>query len=190
MAPVNLLLKKPFSKLDGLIAVSELAKNQVEKFFPGKYRIIANGIDKQRFSKAKPFEKFNDNKMNILFVGRLVAHKNVEALIEKFNAYFSDKNAVLRIVGAGEQEVYLKSKYESKQVIFVGNKFESDLIKEFQGRFDKFSVEPIQSSGGVFEVMVNDNLEVFSKKRVGRFPNSSYEVIKTINDAIDERRLG
>ena len=65
-----------------------------------------------------------------------------------------------------------------------------DLIKEFQGRFDKFSVEPIQSSGCVFEVMVNDNLEVFSKKRVGRFPNSSYEVIKTINDAIDERRLG
>ena len=47
-----------------------------------------------------------------------------------------------------------------------------DLIEEFQGRFDKFSVEPIQSSGGVFEVMVNDNLEVFSKKRVGRFPNS------------------
>ena len=65
-----------------------------------------------------------------------------------------------------------------------------DLIEEFQGRFDKFSVEPIQSSGGVFEVMVNDNLEVFSKKRVGRFPNSSYEVIKTINDAIDEKRLG
>ena len=65
-----------------------------------------------------------------------------------------------------------------------------DLIKEFQGRFDEISVEPIQSSGGVFEVMVNDNLEVFSKKRVGRFPNSSYEVIKTINDAIDERRLG
>ena len=64
-----------------------------------------------------------------------------------------------------------------------------DLIEEFQGRFDKFSVEPIQSSGGVFEVMVNDHLTVFSKKQVGRFPNSSYEVIKTINDAIDERRL-
>ena len=65
-----------------------------------------------------------------------------------------------------------------------------DLIEEFQSRFDKFSVEPIQSSGGVFEVMVNEHLQVFSKKQVGRFPNSSYEVIKTINDAIDERRLG
>ena len=65
-----------------------------------------------------------------------------------------------------------------------------DLIEEFQGRFDKFSVEPIQSSGGVFEVWVNNALEVFSKRRIGRFPNSSYEIIKTINDAIDERRLG
>ena len=65
-----------------------------------------------------------------------------------------------------------------------------DLIKEFQGRFDKLNIEPIQSSGGVFEVMVNNHLQVFSKKQTGRFPNSSYEVIKTINDAIDERRLG
>ena len=65
-----------------------------------------------------------------------------------------------------------------------------DLIKEFKGRFKEFTVEPIQSEGGVFEVMVNDHLTVFSKKQTGRFPNSSYEVIKTINDAIDERRIG
>ena len=65
-----------------------------------------------------------------------------------------------------------------------------DLIKEFKGRFEEFAVEPIQSRGGVFEVTVNEHLQVFSKKQTGRFPNSSYEVIKTINDAIDERRLG
>ena len=65
-----------------------------------------------------------------------------------------------------------------------------DLVEAFQGRFEEFSVEPIQSSGGVFEVMVNEHLQVFSKKQTGRFPNSSYEIIKTINDAIDERRLG
>jgi len=65
-----------------------------------------------------------------------------------------------------------------------------DLVESFQGRFKEFNVELIESGGGVFEVWVNDVLEVFSKKRVGRFPNSSYEVIKTINDAIDERRLG
>ena len=65
-----------------------------------------------------------------------------------------------------------------------------DLVETFQGRFDEFNIELIESGGGVFEIMVNDVLEVFSKRRVGRFPNSSYEIIKTINDAIDERRLG
>ena len=65
-----------------------------------------------------------------------------------------------------------------------------DLVDEFSTMFDQFNIELIESSGGVFEVMVNDALEVFSKRRIGRFPNSSYEIIKTINDAIDERRLG
>lgn len=65
-----------------------------------------------------------------------------------------------------------------------------DLYVEFKDRFNEFSVELIESDGGVFEVIVNDHLEVFSKRRIGRFPNSSYEIIKTINDAIDERRLG
>jgi len=65
-----------------------------------------------------------------------------------------------------------------------------DLVDEFSTMFDQFNVELIESGAGVFEVWVNDVLEVFSKRRVGRHINSSYEIIKTINDAIDERRLG
>ena len=65
-----------------------------------------------------------------------------------------------------------------------------DLMDEFLTDFDSFEINLIESSGGVFEVFVNDNLQVFSKKQTGRFPNSSYEIIKTINDPIDERRLG
>ncbi len=63
-------------------------------------------------------------------------------------------------------------------------------MDEFLTEFDSFEINLIESSGGVFEVWVNDVLEVFSKRRIGRHINSSYEVIKTINDAIDERRLG
>ena len=65
-----------------------------------------------------------------------------------------------------------------------------DLVEAFQSRFDEFNVELIVSGGGVFEVWVNNALEVFSKRRIGRHINSSYEIIKTINDAIDEKRLG
>lgn len=65
-----------------------------------------------------------------------------------------------------------------------------DLMDEFLTDFDSFEINLIESSGGVFEVFVNDNLQVFSKKQTGRFPNSSYEVIKTIRDSVNERRLG
>ena len=65
-----------------------------------------------------------------------------------------------------------------------------DLIVEFKDRFDEFNVELIESGGGVFEIIVNEHLQVFSKKELNRFPNSSYEIIKTINDSIDEGRLG
>ncbi len=63
-------------------------------------------------------------------------------------------------------------------------------MDEFLTDFDSFEINLVESSDGVFEVMVNDHLQVFSKKQVNRFPNSSYEIIKTIKDAIDERRLG
>ena len=65
-----------------------------------------------------------------------------------------------------------------------------DLIDEYSTTFDEFKVELVQGSGGVFEVTVNNALTVFSKRQVGRFPKSSYEVIKTIDDSLDERRLG
>jgi|TARA_B100001094_G_scaffold168583_1_gene163029 selT/selW/selH-like putative selenoprotein len=63
-------------------------------------------------------------------------------------------------------------------------------MDEFLTDFDSFEINLVESSDGVFEVMVNDHLQVFSKKQLNRFPNSSYEIIKTIKDAIDERRLG
>mgnify|MGYP005992428521 FL=1 len=65
-----------------------------------------------------------------------------------------------------------------------------ELENEFRNKFDEFKVSLIKGTGGVFEIIVNEHLQVFSKKELKRFPNSSYEVIKTINDSIDEGRLG
>jgi glycosyltransferase involved in cell wall biosynthesis len=79
---------------------------------------------------------YSDNKVfpkpfTFLYVGRVIKHKNVEALIKQFNAHFSDKNAVLKIVGGGEQGEYLIDKYASEKVIFMGKKFNQELISEY-----------------------------------------------------------
>jgi glycosyltransferase involved in cell wall biosynthesis len=78
-------------------------------------------VDKEKI--PKPF--------TFLFVGRLVSYKNVEHLIQQFNIYFSDKDAILKIVGGGEQGEYLIDKYASEKVIFMGKKFNQELIAEY-----------------------------------------------------------
>ena len=77
-------------------------------------------VDNSKFYADK---KKIPNLFTFLFVGRLVSYKNVEHLIQQFNINFSDKDAVLKIVGDGDQGEYLIDKYTSEKVIFNGKKF-------------------------------------------------------------------
>ncbi len=80
------------------------------KFFPMV-------IDVKRFQKSTK----NTNIFSFLFVGRLIDIKNVELLIQSFLIKFKNNfNVILKIAGAGNQYNYLKSKYQFKNVIFLG----------------------------------------------------------------------
>jgi len=90
--------------------------------------LIPMMVDNSKFYADK---KKIPNTFTFLFLGRLVSYKNVEYLIQQFNINFSDKDAVLKIVGDGEQGEYLMDKYNSKKVIFMGKKFNQELIAEY-----------------------------------------------------------
>ena len=67
-----------------------------------------------------------------------------------------------------------------------------ELNNHYEGTFDNFEINLIESSGELknhYEIFVNDDLQVFSKLNLGRFPNSTYEITKTIDDSIQEGRL-
>src|SRR3954447_7198157 len=67
-------LYDPFlDRIDGRIAVSSAARDYISHYFPNDYTIIPNGVDIERFGGAhvRPVEQFSDDKLNILFVGRL-----------------------------------------------------------------------------------------------------------------------
>lgn len=94
-------LRKPFSKIDGLIAVSEEAKESVKTYFDGNFRIIPNGVDSGFFRPGIPrVEKFKESDFNIFFAGRFDPRKGVNYLVKSF--YFINKfvpNAKLWIGG-------------------------------------------------------------------------------------------
>jgi len=106
-------LDRWFRKLDGRIAVSDVAFRYVSTFFPGEYRVIANGVDTSHFnSSVPPMDNFNDGKTNIIFVGRLEKRKGFNYLLEAYRLVKKEiPDCRLIQVGPG---VLLRKKYQKR----------------------------------------------------------------------------
>jgi phosphatidylinositol alpha-mannosyltransferase len=98
------LIKRWARKLDGKIAVSTAAVKHIEKYFPGYYNIIPNGVDIEHFGKdVEPLPEFGDGKRNVLFVGRPEKRKGLKYLIRAFvGVQRAIPDSRLIVVGAGE----------------------------------------------------------------------------------------
>jgi len=94
-------------KLKAKIAVSHATEGWAEKFFPGTYWIIPNGVDLNRFHPdAKPALPVGLHP-RLLFVGRLEKRKGLEYLIRampEVRNKFPD--TTLTVVGHGPLRVY------------------------------------------------------------------------------------
>jgi phosphatidylinositol alpha-mannosyltransferase len=130
------VLEQYFRKLDGLIAVSTVARNSVSKYFPGQYRIIPNGIDTNRFNlKVKPIEKLTQYSPKILFVGRFEPRKGLKYLLQAFPMILRQlPSAKLVVVGEGFLERYYRRYVEEhikENVFFVGRVSAEDLPRYY-----------------------------------------------------------
>lgn len=73
-------------KVEVAIAVSEVARQVMEPYFPGRYRVIPNGVDLTRFSPEGPVHPIYKNVSGptVLFVGRLEPRKGPHFLLQAF----------------------------------------------------------------------------------------------------------
>ena len=93
------------SRLHGRIAVSAAARHFVDRFFPGDYKVIPNGVDVGRFQRAVPIARWQDGTPNVLFVGRLEDRKGLPHLLKAFRLIRkSGIECRLLVVGSGPQE--------------------------------------------------------------------------------------
>jgi phosphatidylinositol alpha-mannosyltransferase len=131
-------LDRWFNKLDGRIAVSQVAFKYINTYFPADYAIIPNGIDTHHFNNGvKPIDAFNDGKTNILFVGRLEKRKGFDYLLEAYRLIKQEvPDCRLIQVGTG---VRLRKKYEKRvsqhalaDVHFTGYATYSDLPRYYK----------------------------------------------------------
>jgi phosphatidylinositol alpha-mannosyltransferase len=122
-------------KIDGVIGVSKVAL----KFLNNcrvPTTIIPNGIDLEIFNpKGKRIKKFSDEKINILFVGRIEERKGLIYLLRAYQILEKKfQNLRLIIVGEGELKKECQNfvkEQNLKEVHFEGEKTGKELISYY-----------------------------------------------------------
>ncbi len=93
------------ARLHGRVAVSAAARHFADRFFPGDYKVIPNGVDIGRYANAVPLARWQDGTPNVLFVGR---HEPRKGLLDLLKAHRmmrkTGSQSRLLVVGSGPQE--------------------------------------------------------------------------------------
>ena len=98
-------LKGYADRLHGRIAVSAAARHFIDRYFPGDYKVIPNGVDLDRFRRAVPLSRWQDGTPNVLFVGRFEPRKGVLDMLKAHRNMRRDGvESRLLLVGGGPQE--------------------------------------------------------------------------------------
>src|SRR3954451_19063907 len=99
------LMGPSVNRIHGRIAVSAAARHFIDRFFPGDYKVIPNGVDIGRFDRAVPIARWQDGTKNILFVGRFESRKGLLDLLKAYRILRKTGcNCRLLVVGGGPQE--------------------------------------------------------------------------------------
>jgi len=99
-------MRRYAERLHGRIAVSAAARHFIDRYFPGDYKVIPNGVDPTRFQRAVPLTRWQDGTRNILFVGRFEPRKGVLDLLKGYRTLRKSgvEDVRLLLVGGGPQE--------------------------------------------------------------------------------------
>jgi phosphatidylinositol alpha-mannosyltransferase len=96
------LMRPSIGRIHGRIAVSAVARHFIDRYFPGDYKVIPNGVDVGRFERAVPIAKWQDGTKNILFVGRFEPRKGLLDLLKAYRILRKTGcNCRLLVVGGG-----------------------------------------------------------------------------------------
>ena len=97
----KIFVSKLNEKMDGVIGVADL----ILRLFRGykkPMKVIANGIDLNQFNpNIEGYKRFDDGKINILFIGRIEERKGLIYLLEAYKL-LQEKNDNIRLIIVGE----------------------------------------------------------------------------------------
>ena len=109
---------------DAYLAISKTVQSRIKKYYGQDSQVIYPPVNVEAFSQHVPAPNFKDF---FLYVGRLVAYKQAEVLVETFN----DLKLPLVIIGTGSLESKLKA-MANANVYFLGQVSDTKLATHYR----------------------------------------------------------
>jgi len=163
-------------KIDGIIGVSPLCL-KIFKKYKGPKAVIPNGIDLEKFNTNVPLiKKYQDGKINILFLGRIEERKGLIYLLKAYKI-LERKLSDIRLIVAGngplkeELEKWVKDN-NLKNVIFEGE-IEEEKIPSYYKTCDIYVSPAI--FGESFGIVLLEAMAL--GKPVVAFANEGYKAV-------------
>lgn len=102
--------------LDGRIVVSKTCIDAMSRYLDAEYSVIPNGVDTDYFAPEVPaIDRFNDNKLNILFVGRFDPRNGLKTTLDAFSLVKQEyPECRLIVVGDGPFRGYYHRQVDKK----------------------------------------------------------------------------
>lgn len=120
---LKLLLGRSLKRFDKIAAVSEPAIHFARKAYGINAIYIPNPIVTSDFRSGKRLSAYGRNKLNIVFLGRLVQRKGIIELIKAYNALDDETAKRTRLIIGGKGPLRHKAKklvHENRNVVFAG----------------------------------------------------------------------
>jgi phosphatidylinositol alpha-mannosyltransferase len=92
------VLQRYLDRLDAALAVSRACLGPLGV---ADLRIVPNGVDVEKFSRGRRLERFDDGKLNLLWVGRLEHRNGLDRMLSALELVRRDVDARLLVVGDG-----------------------------------------------------------------------------------------
>jgi len=129
---LRLLLGRSLKRFDKIVAVSEPAVHFARKAYGINATYLPNPIVTENFKSGKRIAAYGRNKLNIVFLGRLVQRKGILELIKAYNLLDDETAGKTRLIIGGKGPLRTKAKHlvlPSRDVIFSGYVSEKEKSK-------------------------------------------------------------
>ena len=130
------MLQRFAKKLHGRIAVSAAARHFIERYFPGDYKVIPNGVDLRDFRSVAPFARWRDGTLNILYIGRFENRKGAMYLLKAYRQLRREGlDCRLLMIGAGPQEREIRRYIATRRLVRASSCWAASATRTRCGRW-------------------------------------------------------